>query len=221
MARPLRVVPVVEAVAEGLREAILGSELTPGEPLTEAMLSERFDVPRPTVRSAVQLVMQDGLIRREPNRSVYVPRLSADDVRDLFVVRRMMELDAVATVVGRGTRPQEALRAQRMLESLDATDEWGDVVRYDFALHQALVDAAGSPRTSRIYTGISAEMRLALTQLRPIYDSPAEIAREHRVLLDGVLSGDREHALAATREHLDTSERLILGQLAEQDRARG
>ncbi len=216
----LRVVHVVDAVAEGLREAILGGEFTPGEPLTEAALSQRFGVPRPTVRSAVQAVMQDGLVRREPNRSVYVPVLTAADIKDLFAVRRLLEAHAVEQLVARQIQPRQALRALRMLESLDAMDEWSDVVRYDFDLHQALVDAAGSPRMSRVYASNSAEIRLALTQLKPLYSTPADIAQEHRELLAAVESGDGELAVGAIREHLDTSERLILEQLpASRDRA--
>ncbi len=213
MSSALRVVSVVDAVADALRNVIFSGELVPGTPLTEALLSTQFGVPRPTVRSAVQMVMQDGLLRREPNRSVFVPVLTGDDLRDVFAVRRVLETDAVGRLVNRDLTPTAALRAQRMLESLQDGDGWDDVVRHDFELHQALIDAIGSPRMSRIYASISAEIRLALTQLRPNYTSPAQIAAEHRVLLDAVVSGDVEIATRATRDHLDASERLLLGQL--------
>lgn len=206
----LRVVSVVDAVADGLRSAILSGEITPGTPLAEAALSRRFDVPRPTVRSALLLVMQDGLLRREPNRSVYVPVLTRDDVTDLFAVRRMTELDAVERLVAQRAHPAAALRALRILEALDDSDGWDEFVRYDFELHQGLIDAVGSPRLSRIYQGISAETHLALTQLRSVYPSPADIAVEHRVLLDAIGSHDRDRALAAVRDHLDESEQIIL-----------
>ena len=214
MTDTLRIVSIVDAVADGLRKAIFNGDLEPGAPLTEALLSRRFDVPRPTVRSAVQLVMHDGLLRREPNRSVFVPVLDAADIEDLFSVRRMVEIDAVRRLVLNGVQPTAALRAQRMLESLDETDGWDDVVTHDFELHEALVDATGSPRLSRIYASIATEVRLALTQLRPVYTSPTEIAREHRSLLDAICSNDQERAIAAAREHLDTSEQIVLDQLS-------
>lgn len=223
MSSALRVVSVVDAVADALRNAIFNGELVPGTPLTEALLSKQFDVPRPTVRAAVQTVMQDGLLRREPNRSVFVPVLTGDDLRDVFAVRRVLEIDAVSRLVARDLTPTGALRAQRMLESLRDGDGWDEVVRHDFELHQALIDAIGSPRMSRIYASISAEIRLALTQLRPIYTSPTQITAEHRILLDAVVSGDAEIATRATREHLDASERLLLEQLdtAQEDSRRG
>jgi DNA-binding GntR family transcriptional regulator len=213
MTSALRVVSMVDAVADALRKAIFSGEFAPGVPLTEALLSTKFEVPRPTVRSAVQMVMQDGLLRREPNRSVYVPVLTAEDIRDVFSVRRVLEVDAVDKLVTRDLTPTAALRAQHLLESLDDSDGWDDVVRYDFELHQALIDTIGSPRMSKIYSSISAEIRLVLTQLRPVV-SPAQIAAEHRVLIDAILSKDVQVATDATREHLDASERVLLEQFS-------
>jgi DNA-binding GntR family transcriptional regulator len=215
MTSALRVTSIVDAVADALRKAILSGEHAPGAPLTEALLSQQYDVPRPTVRTAVRMVMQDGLLRREPNRSVYVPALTAEDIQDLFSVRRVLEVDAVSKLVTRDLTPTAALRAQRMLESLTPEDGWDDVVRYDFELHQALIDTIDSPRMSKIYSSISAEIRLALTQLRPIYTSPAQVASEHRALIDAIVSKDVRVATAATREHLDDSERVLLDRLVD------
>lgn len=214
--QPLRTVSVVEAVAEGLRDAIFSGEVGPGVPLAEASLSERFDVPRPTVRSALMLLQHDGLMRREPNRSSYVPVLSHDDVVDLFAVRRMIELEATRVLVDDDIRPVAAQRALRFLEALTIDDGWDEVVRFDFALHQALVDAVESPRLSKIYQSVSAETRLAMTQLRDLYTAPEEIAQEHRVMMDAIESGDRDRALEAVREHLDYSEQVLLDRLARE-----
>ncbi|MGW3953131.1 FCD domain-containing protein [Streptomyces sp. NPDC004752] len=100
-----------------------------------------------------------------------------------------------------------------MLESLHRSDGWEEAVRYDFELHQALIDTMGSLRMSRIYESVSAEIRLALTQLRPLYTSPAQIASEHRTLIDTILSKDVRAATEAIQEHLDSSEHVLLDQL--------
>jgi DNA-binding GntR family transcriptional regulator len=207
----LRTVSVVDATVEALRSAVFSGELEPGTPITEAAMMQRFDVPRPTIRSAMQLLMQDGLLRREPNRSVYVPLLSNEDVQDLFSVRRMVELDCVQKLVAQKIYPTLAMRILRLLEALDEHDGWDEVVQYDFELHQALIDAVASPRLSKIYASISAEVRLALTQLRGM--SPVHVAAEHRVLLDAIRSFDEQRAVQATREHLAESEQAILNLL--------
>jgi DNA-binding GntR family transcriptional regulator len=220
MSTSLRAVSLVEALAAELRNAIFRGELAPGLPVSEVSLSRRYDVARPSVRAALQSVVADGLLRREPNRSVYVPRLGVDDVRDLFGLRRLLELDATGTLVDRRARPTAMRRALRGLEALADGDGWDEVVTQDFTLHQALVDAAGSPRMSRVYAGIAGEVRLAITQLRPAYSSPREIAAEHRVLVEAISSGDRRRALDTVRQHLDESERLLVDQLDPPERAR-
>jgi DNA-binding GntR family transcriptional regulator len=209
MPTDLRTVSVVDAVAEELSKAILSGEIVPGTPVSEAALSERFGVPRPTVRSALLLVMRDGLLRREPNRSVYVPVLSDHDVIDLFSVRHLIEFDTITKLVEGKVYPTAAMRTLRVLEALEEDECWDEVVRLDFALHQQLIDAVDSPRLSRIYSSISAETRLALTQLRAI-SSPAIIAAEHRELMDAICSYDLDAAIAVARVHIDESRDLIL-----------
>ena len=211
MPSPLRAVSITDALVAALREAIFAGDLQAGARVSEATLAERFDVARPTVRAALQALVGDGLLRREPNRSVYVPRLADDDVRDLFAVRKLLELEAVRTLVGRGIRPTPAWQALRQLEGLGEEDGWGEVVAYDLALHRALVDGVGSPRMTRIYGGITDEVRLGLVQLRPAYSAPAQIAAEHRTLLEAIASGDLDRALGETRDHLEASERILLG----------
>ena len=45
-------------------------EHAPGERIAEANLAARFEVPRPTVRSALAVLQEQGLLRREPNLSL-------------------------------------------------------------------------------------------------------------------------------------------------------
>ena len=215
MPTTLRTVSVVDAVAEALRRAILSGRVEPGGRLTEAALSERYDVPRQTVRSALQTLVIEGLLVREPNRSVYVPQLTLDDIDDLFAVRTMVEEEATGRLVDRAVEPTAAWHALRVLEALPADADWDVVTSLDFELHQAVVDAVGSPRLSKIYAGIAAEVRLAIAQLLlGGDDSPSVRAREHRLVLEAIASGDRATALARVREHLADARRTLAARSA-------
>ncbi|GAB3305913.1 GntR family transcriptional regulator [Pseudoclavibacter terrae] len=211
----LTTVSVVDAVAEQLRNQILSGAIVPGNALTEGSVTEQFGVPRPSVRSALQVLTFEGLLRREPNKSVFVPRLGAEDVRDIFGVRRVVEEEAARRFVRLGRSSEVPERLLLELEAMDERAQWSDVVRVDFDFHKSIVDAVDSPRLSRIYQSIATETRLALSQLRPSYDSPIVIASEHRSLLDHIRSGDERSAIEATREHLALSERIILSEIAQ------
>ena len=198
----LKAVSVSAALTEALRERILGGEIAPGTPLPEPELATTYGVARPTVRAALQELVGMGLLRREANRSAYVPALSAEDVRDLFLVRRSLECDAVRILVERRARPPRAERAVRDLESFRKNAEWSAIVESDLAFHQALIEAVGSPRLVRLYAMLLDEIRLSLAQLRPAYESPAALAAEHRALLEAIAAGDRDAAVELLEDHL-------------------
>lgn len=205
----LRTVSVVEAIAEQLSEDIFSGMFRPGETLIETQLAARFDVPRQTIRSAIVVLIHDGILRREPNKSVYIPQFSESDIRDLFAVRRLIELEAVRIVTTEKTLPKEAENAVRIMEVLCDEDSWDEVLKFDFEFHQTLIAASGSTRLQKFYRSISAEQRLALTYFRSSHEAPSEIARQHRVLLDAIRLGDPEAAVAAFRAHLDESETFL------------
>lgn len=205
----LRTVSVVEAIAEQLSEDIFSGMYRPGETLVETQLAARFEVPRQTIRSAIVVLIHDGILRREPNKSVYIPQFSESDIRDLFAVRRLIELESVRILATQKILPKEAENAVRIMEVLCDEDSWDEVLKFDFKFHQALIAASGSSRLQKFYRSISAEQRLALTYFRSSRESPSEIARQHRVLLDSIRSGDSEAAVEAFRAHLDESEAFI------------
>src|SRR5690606_1249104 len=107
----LRTVSVVEAIAEQISEEIFSGQLQPGDVLVETQLAERFEVPRQTIRSAIVVLMHNGILRREPNKSVYIPGFSEADIRDLFAARRLVELEAARILATQKVLPKEAENA--------------------------------------------------------------------------------------------------------------
>src|SRR4051794_8940927 len=81
-----------DALVAALQEQVLDGTLPGGTALREADLRDTFGVSRHTVRTALQTLAHRGLVRLEPNRSASVPRLTPDDVRDLFRLRTVLEL---------------------------------------------------------------------------------------------------------------------------------
>ena len=72
-----------EALVESLRGRILAGSSRQGAPLSDVSLATEYGVARPTLRAAVQALVHEGLMRREPRRRAYVPRPAAGDIRDL------------------------------------------------------------------------------------------------------------------------------------------
>lgn len=196
----LRPVSTVEALAAALRERVLSGEIEPGAALPEQELSARYGVARPTVREALALLVHEGLLRRERNRSAYVPVITSADLADLMYVRAPLEELMARAVAGR--RVTAAEEALDRLSGLPPGAPWAAVVAEHMALHEALVAAAGSPRLERLYATLAAETRLGLVGLRHAYEDPHELAAEHAALLRVIAEGPADAAVRAVREHL-------------------
>ncbi|MDX1425090.1 MAG: GntR family transcriptional regulator [Kiloniellales bacterium] len=85
-------------VVERIREAIIFGRLRPRERLVEEELSERFNVSRHTIRSALVSLEQIGLVTRRPNRGVVVRDLSVQEVEELYEMRAILQAEAARRI---------------------------------------------------------------------------------------------------------------------------
>ena len=149
----LNTVSTVDAAANVLRQLILDGELEPGSRLREAEFAERLGIARHSFRAATQVLISEGMLRREPHRGVQVTVLDATDILDTFRLRTALETEAVRIVIAEGRVPEGARQAVEDLSAVADRAPWRDVVEPDMRFHRAIIDAAGSPRLSRAYSG--------------------------------------------------------------------
>jgi len=201
----LAVTPIstTEAVVVSLREMILDGAIAPGAPLPEADLTREFGVARPTVRAAIQTLCHEGLLKRERNRSAFVPLLGREDVRDLFSVRIPIECLIVRSILERAAPLGEVHAGIARLSALTEHSQWSEVVEADLGFHHTLARAVGSPRLERLFLSLSGEIRLCMAQLRPAWTSPAAMGAEHRELLDVIERGPVDAAVTRMTVHLE------------------
>ena len=157
---------------------------------------------RPTVRSALQVLVNRHLAQQSQGRSLVVPELDGEDVRDLYFVRLPLELECVRTIVEKGIALDAAEQQLQKMEQLAPESSWADRVEVHTAFHVAIVDAVGSERLSRVYATLQEELQLCLAQLQSSYPNPQDLAREHRTLLTEIRSGDPDRAQAEMSRHL-------------------
>jgi DNA-binding GntR family transcriptional regulator len=193
-------------IADRLRAEILRGRFLPDTQLTEVELARQLQVSRGPIREAMQRLIQEGLLRAERNRGVFVVELDSDDARDIYLARGVIERAAAAIVAKR--RPEAALQDLQTIVAKLATcvgSSWTEIIGYDLAFHQTLVEAAGSVRLDRMFRTLIAETRLCLIRLEPFYRETSEVVAEHEAILDALRAGDEQQADNLLRIHMDAS----------------
>ncbi len=210
----LNTVSTVDAAANALRELILDGELEPGARLREAEFAERLGIARHSFRAATQILIAEGMLRREPHRGVQVTVLTAADILDTFRLRAALEVEAVRLAIAAGRIPDEARQAVEDLSAVPDGAPWRDVVDPDMRFHRAFIDAAESPRIARAYDGVQSEIELCMVQLRVHYERPSQVAAEHTELLAVIEAGDPDRATERFRHHLTVAVQNLSNALA-------
>lgn len=190
-------------VTERLRELITDGHFAPGTQLSEVDLAGQFGVSRGPVREALQHLVQEGLLRRDPRRGIFVPKIDDADIADLFFVRATIEAAAMRVALQGDPAPlAERLRATvRAMAEATASADWDLVADLDIAFHASVVAASGSPRLARAYAGIVDETRLYLN-LTAHYPGRESLAQEHHELASMLDARDTDAVLRELDEHL-------------------
>ena len=189
-----------------LRSSIIRQEHTPGSLVTEALVSARYGVSRPTAKAAIELLVSEGLLRREAHRAARIPLLSSEDIADLYDNRAIIEGQAVRALAASGAVPTAAITAQRALVA-----SAGDFADHDIAFHRALVAGQPSSRLARMHDLLMGEIELCIGQVQAGHLLGATaVARQHQDILDAITAGDVELADARTRDHIQTSRDSLL-----------
>ena len=205
---------LTDRVSEQIRRKLINGELTPGQRLSEAALSDSLEISRNTLREAFRVLTKEGLLRHEPNRGVSVAVPSIAAIIDIYRVRRLIECQALAQAYPRhpaGKRLRQAV--DRALRCRDAGD-WRGVGTANMELHKAIVELADSERLNEMFAHLLAELRLAFGLL----DDPEFL---HAPYVDGNVkivelfeAGKPQEAAAALGDYLVHSERIVLAAYA-------
>jgi DNA-binding GntR family transcriptional regulator len=91
MDKPLTRLTLADQAFENLAESIVRGQFSPGAPLSELEIAEKFGISRAPAREAIYRLEARGLVRRSRHHGARVVDLSTEDLRELFQVREALE----------------------------------------------------------------------------------------------------------------------------------
>jgi DNA-binding GntR family transcriptional regulator len=206
------------AAYEELKSLILFAQLPIGIRLREERLAERLGCSRTPVREALLRLDAERLLERHPQGGycVAIPRVTA--MRELYEIRRALELFALR----RGCESE--LRHEReLLECL--ADEWlsldagaiepnGEFVLADEAFHASLAEAAGNLRLAQELQRVNERIRPIRSRDFVCAERIAVTIEQHLAITEALLAGDAQEAASLLDSHILESQREVEGRVA-------
>jgi DNA-binding GntR family transcriptional regulator len=167
---------------------------------------------RGTVREALRLLVQEGLVEYRMHRGAFVQSPKLAGQLDVYVAREAIEVWAARTLIERNealdlSALDAALAAMRTREARQQrpTEE---TIAADLRFHHELVRLAGSERLTRAHETFAAETRMLLRR-HPPYPWRT-YAGDHQQLVDALRRRD-PNTPELVAHHLRLSARLLAG----------
>ncbi|MGA4847419.1 GntR family transcriptional regulator [Streptomyces sp. G5(2025)] len=196
---------LAERAYEELKGAVLAGRLHPGDALSVPALAVQMGISRSPVREAVQRLIHDGLATHAAHRGAVVATVDIEDVRQLYVVREVMEGLAARLATERLDAGTVA-ELRRLLERHETVvasefDERAHI-EMDMAYHRLIREAAGNDHLTTALDTIQGKAHLALHSLWRSPEAPRLAVDEHRRIFEAMTAGDPEAAEQAARDHI-------------------
>lgn len=174
-------------------------------------MSATLGISRNTVREAFRLLGGDGLVTHHVHRGVVVRRLDEADVRDIYLVRRSLELGALQPPSAVTDEDFDGLRqAVTGAEIAAEAADWPSVSTFNLDFHQRLVALRGSPRMNQFFARLLAELRLGFAIVADQEAFLRPYVLENGRLLTLLRSGRWADATTVLESYLDRSEQTVL-----------
>lgn len=204
-------------VGKHIRDAIVNGEYAPGAPLPEVRLAEQLGISRGTVREALRVLEDQGLVEVIPHRGSFVSRVTPRTAREIYSLRAVLEGYAVRLTIESGWFDDGGREVvERRLDELAEAAEGGDpidTIEAERAFHRELWAHCGNEQLLAIMSTLQVQTRRLLIYNRHFESGDIPDVAQHRALAAAVFAADPDAAEALIRGHVHEAADRILEKL--------
>jgi DNA-binding GntR family transcriptional regulator len=171
-------------VAE-LRTLIANGEIARGERIQQDRLAKRFDTSITPVREAIKRLEAEGLLVTEPHRGVRVSSADLEQIKGVYVARRLIEPYAAQRAALRVSR-QDLRHAQDLVVRMG--DQGEDLPEINRRFHFLFYERCGIPALTTLLHTLWRSYPWDILQVLEV--RRAQAVREHRAMVDAVANAD-------------------------------
>lgn len=194
-------------IRERIWLSIAEKRLRPGVRLKEEELAEIFEVSRARVRQVLTMLASDGLVTILPNRGAFVSEPTAQDARDIFHVRKLVEDRIMERLAGRMAEADFA-RLEAHVAAENAAHQSGntsEAIHLAGGFHVLLAELCDSAFLFGIMRDLNSRSSLitAIYRVKHLHNCAPH---DHEGLIEALRAGDCATAQATMRKHLENVE---------------
>lgn len=151
---------VVDDVRRNLEESILSGRMRPGDRLLVAQVAEEFEVSQSSVREALLMLEQQGLVESVPRRGTFVKRLSEDEAQELCQSRALLEAFAITLCGGQIPEPvlEQMIGLIDEMEGSQFPDDLPRLIEIDLAFHRLIIEQSQSKHLIDMWSRLNGQI---------------------------------------------------------------
>lgn len=195
--------PDEQMIVDRIYSAVMERKLAPKTKLSELALCETFGVGRMRVRRALLLLSSQGIVDLHSNRGAYVACPSADEAREVFVARLLIETGIVRELArGINDTGVKILRAHvRKEEEARQSGDRSEIIRLSGAFHVELAKCHGNSVLTRVVRELVTRTSLIVALFGTNRASTCP-ENEHASIIDAMIEGNPDAAENSIRHHI-------------------
>lgn len=204
--------PIKEQVLQNLRTGIMKGEFKPGERLIEKKLCEISGVSRTCVREALRHLETEGLVQVLPQKGPIVAILTADEAREIYEMRKVLESLACRLFAERATQAdiQALLDSVRRMEEIHESGHTKDIIEEKDVFYDIILKGCGNKLLYTVTRNLHARIvLLRSTSLSKPERLPYAI-NEIKSIVSAIQKRDPDMAWDACMEHVKLAEAVAL-----------
>jgi len=191
---------------------IISGEYISGTRLKEEFLATEFNTSRTPIRSILQQLGQDGLIQIFPNKGAEVLPFSADEIEEIYEIRKSLELlclEISAPVLS----VQKLMELRKEIIENANNEDIQLQTELDEKLHSYIIHSTGKKRLIDMLSQLSRLIQSFRGLGFMNKESKESTIKEHIEILDALCRRDKVHAKDLMQKHLENSKMIALSQL--------
>lgn len=197
----------VKMVYDLLRDEILDLQMSPGSPVDEVQLAERFNMSRTPIREALVRLASEGLIVTLPNRSTMVSNIDFVNMHTFFDALVLM-YRVTTRLAAQYHRTEDLADIREHQFRFAAAAAAGDalaMISTNAALHSAIAEAGRNPYFTGLFNRVLDEGRRILRLYYQSYGDrlPQQYVDEHEDIIAAVAARDAETADRLAKAHAE------------------